>query len=130
PDYTPLETGLDRFVMYDKDADFIGKQAAIAEKQNNGQGNGEPRRLCTFIVDAADTDVWADEPIWAGDKVVGFVTSGGYAHHSKKSVAYGFLPMSMIKEGTVVEIEILGDRRSATLYTDPLFDPQATRMRG
>ncbi len=32
PDYTPLETGLDRFVRYNKPADFIGKQAAAADK--------------------------------------------------------------------------------------------------
>jgi len=28
-----------------------------------------------------------------------------------------------------VEIEILGERRAATLYQEPLFDPEAKRMR-
>lgn len=74
--------------------------------------------------------MWGDEPIWMDNEVVGFVTSGGYAHHCKKSVAYGFLPVSRITEGVTVEIEILGDRRTACLYSDPLFDPQAARMRG
>ncbi|MEZ5479364.1 MAG: FAD-dependent oxidoreductase [Thiolinea sp.] len=32
PDYGPLETGLDRFVAYDKPADFIGKAAVLAER--------------------------------------------------------------------------------------------------
>ena len=31
PDYTPGETGLDRFVDFDK-ADFIGRAAALAER--------------------------------------------------------------------------------------------------
>lgn len=125
PDYMPVETGLDRFVSYNKPADFIGKAPAMKEKSE-----GPARRLCTFIVDADDADVWADEPIWIGDKVVGFVTSGGYAHFSQKSVALGFLPTDMIAEGLEVEIEILGIRRAARLITDVLFDPKAERMRG
>src|SRR5690606_21019548 len=32
PDYTPMETGLDRFVAWNKAADWIGKAAAVAEK--------------------------------------------------------------------------------------------------
>lgn len=123
-DYTPLETGLDRFTAYNKKADFIGKQAALADK-----AHGATRKLCTFIVEADNTDVVADEPIWINDKVVGFVTSGGYAHFSEKSVAYGFLPVEEIAEGRQVQIEILGERRDAVLYTEPLFDPEMSRMR-
>ncbi len=128
PDYTPLETGLDRFVMYDKASDFVGKQAAIADRQNDG--DSKRRKLCTFAVDADDADVWADEPIWLDGRVAGFVTSGGYAHYSKQSVAFGFLPTAAIEEGLAVEIEILGQRRPAKLYSSPLFDPEARRMRG
>jgi dimethylglycine dehydrogenase len=36
----------------------------------------------------------------------------------------------MIAEGAAFEIEILGERRPATVITEPLFDPQAIRMRG
>jgi dimethylglycine dehydrogenase len=125
PDYTPMETGLDRFVHYGKPAEFIGKPAAIEEKES-----GVARRLCTFVVDAADADAWAWEPIWSGSEVVGFVTSGGYAHFTGKSVAYGFLPAALVEEGAQVEIEILGDRRRAVLFTRPLFDPEGERMRG
>ncbi|WP_423909809.1 GcvT family protein [Candidatus Spongiihabitans sp.] len=125
PDYTPLETGMDRFVAYNKQSDFIGKEAALAEKNR-----GASRKLCTFIVDADDADVVADEPIWHDGKVVGFVTSGGYAHYSQNSVAIGFLPVELIEQGRDVEIEILGDRRHATLFTGTLFDPDGKRMRG
>ena len=125
PDYTPAETGLDRFIAYQKSADFIGKAAALAE-----QAAGPKRRLCTFVVAAKDADVAADEPIWHNDKVVGFVTSGGYAHYVKKSVALGFLPVELIAEGLKVEIEILGERSKAQLISEPLFDPKAERMRG
>lgn len=125
PDYTPAETGMDRFVSYNKPADFIGKAAALAEK-----AEGPKRRLCSFIVEAEDADTWGDEPIWHDGKVVGFVTSGGYAHHAQKSVALGFLPVELITEGREVEIEILGHHCKAQMITETLFDPKAERMRG
>ena len=125
PDYMPAETGLDRFVSYNKPVDFIGKAAALEEK-----AVGPKRRICTFTVEATDADVWGDEPIWLDGAVVGFVTSGGYAHHSGVSVALGFLPVDMIEDGRQVEIEILGAMRKARLITEVLFDPKAERMRG
>ncbi|MCH8002011.1 MAG: GcvT family protein [Proteobacteria bacterium] len=124
PDYTPAETGLDRFVSFEKN-DFIGRDAALAEKEA-----GPKRRLSTFVVEAADADVWADEPIWRDGEVVGFVTSGGYAHYVGKSIALGFAPVEMIGDGAAFEIEILGEMRPARLVTEPLFDPRGERMRG
>jgi len=124
PDYTPAETGLDRFISFKKN-DFIGREAAVAARDNP-----PGRRLCTFVVDAADADVVADEPIWKDGEVVGFVTSGGYAHFVEKSVALGFVPVDMIAEGAEFEIEILGEMRPAALITQPLLDPEGARMRG
>jgi dimethylglycine dehydrogenase len=125
PDYTVGETGLDRFVAWSKKADFIGRAAAEAER-----AQGPARRLCNFIVEAGDADVVAYEPIWHGQEVVGFCTSGGYSHHAGLSVAIGFLPVDLIEEGLKVEIEILGEMRPARLVTEPLFDPDGARMRG
>ena len=82
------------------------------------------------MVDADDADVWADEPIWKDDTVVGFVTSGGYAHFVGESVALGFVPRELASEDTAFEIEILGDRRPARLTPKALLDPQSARMRG
>ncbi len=125
PDYTPCETGLDRFIAYDKPADFIGRAAALAEREQ-----GVERRLCTFVVDATDADAVAWEPIWHAGEVVGYVTSGGYSHYAQKSIAYGFLPVALIEEGREVEIEILGEMVSARLYSEPLFDPRNEYLRG
>ncbi len=124
PDYTAVETGLDRFVSFAKN-DFIGRDAALAERD-------EPpaRKLVAFTVEAADSDVWADEPIWKGDEVVGFVTSGGYAHHVRRSVALGLVPRELAAAGESFTIEILGERRPASILAEPLFDPTGVRMRG
>ena len=62
--------------------------------------------------------------------MIGFVTSGGYAHYSQQSVAMGFVPTDMATAGRTFAIEILGDRRPATIITTPLVDPDGARMRG
>jgi len=125
PDYMPVETGMDRFVSYNKPADFIGRAAAAKEK-----AEGTKRKICAFVVDAADADAVAYEPLWIDGSVQGFVTSGGYSHHAQKSVALAFVPTEKIKDGLEAEIEILGDMRRATLVTTPLFDADGARMRG
>jgi dimethylglycine dehydrogenase len=124
PEYTPAETGLDAFVALDK-GDFVGREAA-----REARDNPPARRLTTLVVDADDADVQGDEPIWRGDEIVGFVTSGGYAHYVDESVALGFVPRELNADGEAFEIEILGDKRPAHVVTRPLFDPDAERMRG
>ncbi len=124
PDYTAAETGLDRFISFKKNADFIGHAAAEAER-----AVPPARKLVAFEVDADDADVVAYEPIWLDGKVQGFCTSGGYSHWARKSVALGFLPHERAVEGTEAQIEILGDLRAARVITRPLFDPEFSRMR-
>ena len=123
PDYTPFETGMDRFIRWNKD--FIGKAAAQAEREK-----GAARKLCAFIVEAGDADVIAYEPIWLDGRVQGFCSSGGYSHHAGKSVALGFVPVAQAQDGLQVEIEILGEMRKARLVSAALFDADGTRMRG
>jgi len=125
PDYTPAETGLDRFISWKKNVAFIGRAAAEAER-----ASGPARKLVNFQVDALDADVQGYEPIWVNGDVVGFCTSGGYAHHSQASLAMGFLPSGILDSTDTVEIEILGEMRSAKVVGTPLFDPDGTRMRG
>jgi len=119
PLYGPREAGLDRFVDHARGG-FIGHAAALAE--------APARRLATFVVEAGDIDVMGDEPIWHDGRVAGWVTSGGYAHHSRASVALGYIPADL-DGGAGFEIEILGHRRPARALTAPLLDPAGRRMR-
>ena len=125
PIYGPLEAGLDRFVAYDKTAPFIGQQAARQE-----QVNGGTRRLRTFVVDTARTDVIGDEPIWFGEQVRGWVTSGGFAHGSGLSVALGYVDKDIAECDGPWSIEILGERFRARMQRVPLFDSAGHRQRG
>ncbi|MGH6881468.1 GcvT family protein [Hypericibacter sp.] len=126
PIYGPFEAGLDRFVDLTKN-DFIGREAAVKEKETGGK-----LRRVTMVVEASDADVLGDEPIWHKGQVIGWVTSGGYGHYVDKSLAQGYVPKELATDTarSAFEIEILGERRKATIITDPLFDPEAKRMRG
>jgi dimethylglycine dehydrogenase len=123
PEYTPAETGMERFVAFQKE-DFVGREAAVRARDNPPE-----RKLTTLVVEAEDADVWGDEPIWSNGSIVGYVTSGGYGHHVDRSIALGFVPSERVADGERFEIEILGERRPATVTTKPLFDPEGTRMR-
>ena len=120
PIYNPWEAGLGHFVKLDK-GDFIGREAALA-----AQEKGVERKLTAFIIDTEDADAVGDEPIWVNGEVVGWVTSGGYAHWSQASCALGYVPVDAA--GTF-EIEILGKKRLATPLDEPLFDPSGSKMR-
>ncbi len=125
PLYGPLEAGLDRFVAYDKQVDFIGKAAAWDERETGGA-----LRLRTFIVDARDADAIGDEPIYFDGAVRGWVTSGGYAHASEVSMAMGYVPKGIADASGPWEVEILGERLPARLQRARLVDPDGRRMRG
>ncbi|MBL8906635.1 MAG: GcvT family protein [Rhizobiales bacterium] len=124
PIYGPLEAGLERFVSFKKN-DFIGRDAAMKERESGGT-----LRLVAFTVDTRDVDVIGDEPIWHQGKVVGWVTSGGYAHYVQKSVALGYVPKDIAVSDEGFEIEIIGKRYAARPQREPLFDPSGSRMRG
>ncbi|PWJ77611.1 dimethylglycine dehydrogenase [Pseudaminobacter salicylatoxidans] len=82
---------------------------------------------------AADEGDSSIRGIVDGDwRVVGWVTSGGYAHHVEKSLAQGYVPAPLAEDESegVFEIEILGKRRPARINVLPLFDPAGEKMRG
>jgi dimethylglycine dehydrogenase len=123
PIYGPYEAGLGRFVDLKK-GDFIGRAAAVEEKEGGGA-----LRLAAFTVDAADADALGDEPIWHDGKVVGWVTSGAYGHSVQRSLALGYIPASLAGADSGFEIELIGERRKAERQAMPAFDPTGTRMR-
>jgi dimethylglycine dehydrogenase len=125
PLYGPLEAGLDRFIAYEKPADFIGKAAAVKERETGGK-----YRLRAFTVQAKDADVIGDEPIWLDGEVVGWVTSGGYAHNSSASMAMGYVYKQHANAEGPWSIELLGERLPARVQHAPIWDANAERMRG
>lgn len=77
----------------------------------------------------APADVLGDEPVWHDGTVVGWITSGGFAHYSGVSLALGYIPTELVQSNGAFEIEIIGRRRPAVIRHEPVLDPQGLRMR-
>ena len=94
-----------------------------------GHGVGAPRFNAAGDTVANVGDMGSVNGEW---RVVGWVTSGGYAHYVKKSMAQGYVPTALAEDESqgMFEVEILGVRRPARINLEPLFDPAGERMRG
>ncbi|MEM8749601.1 MAG: FAD-dependent oxidoreductase [Pseudomonadota bacterium] len=126
PIYTPFEAGLDRFVSKKKN-DFIGRDGVFAHRENPPL-----TRICMHVESAKDADCIGDEPIFLGNEVIGWVTSGGYGHFVEQSLATGYIPTDRLEEAKAqgLHVEIIGDMCSAVIQDKPPFDPEGKRMRG
>ena len=121
PDFNAIECGMDGFINWNKD--FTGKEATAKFK-----AEGVDRRLVTLTIDSP-IDVTLDEAIIKDGKAIGYISSGGYAHHVGKSMAMGYVETQHSKAGTQVEVEIIGDMYLAEIQGAPLYDPEGLRMR-
>jgi dimethylglycine dehydrogenase len=124
PDFTAAESGLDAYVAFDKPADFIGKGAALEER-----AVGPTRKRITLKVEAGDADASGDEPVLWDGACVGFVTSGGYGHYTRTSLAIGYVDIRRAPAKTELQVEILGEWRSASVLGEPTHDPSGDRLR-
>ena len=122
--YTPGQTGMDRWIDWDKD--FVGKDAAIAERD----GNGPAQKVVTLEIEDGDADASGYEPVWSGDTLSGFVTSGGYGHTVGKSLAMAMVNADQCAPGTALEVHVVGQKRSARVIEASPYDPAGKAMRG
>jgi dimethylglycine dehydrogenase len=130
------------FVVDALDADVMGDEPIWAKVSTDygtvekPHGYGAPRfdaKGKEVRISAADEGASSIRGIVDGDwRVVGWVTSGGYAHHVEKSMAQGYVPAALAdkEDAGLFEIEILGKRRAARINIEPLFDPSGEKMRG
>ena len=119
PDFTAKESGLDFFINWNKD--FIGKESAKKDKSK--------LKLTPLIIETDDIDVTNNEAIVKDGTSIGYITSGGFAHHVKKSVAYSYLDEEILKTNEKFQVEINGNFYNSTIIKEPLYDPRGTKMR-
>ncbi|MEO9574679.1 MAG: FAD-dependent oxidoreductase [Lentilitoribacter sp.] len=122
--YTPGMTGMDRWIDWDKE--FVGKAAAIAERD----GNGPAQRQVTLDIVADGADASGYEPIWKDGVRVGFVTSGGFGHTTGKSLAMALVDTEHSGEGSNLKVHIVGVERDAKIIAASPYDPAGKAMRG
>ena len=125
PDYTPFEASLDRFVRMKK-GPFIGREAL--ERQ---LAAGVPNRFVTLSVhDVTDDDPLGNEPLFdKAGRMIGRATSGYYGHTLQKSLAIGYARSEFATPGTELAIEILGERKRATVLPESPYDSENLQLR-
>ncbi|MYE57167.1 MAG: aminomethyltransferase, partial [Acidimicrobiaceae bacterium] len=116
---TPIEARLERFV--DLDRPFIGRDATVARR-----AQAEPLSMVLVYceVDATDNDVRGNEPAFDADgNVMGIATSGTWGHTVGRSLAFVYVAPEFEAPGSTFELDLLGERRVATVLAEPAYDP-------
>ena len=117
-----VEADLLRFAR--EEGGYIG--ADVVEQKRR---DGVAIRLVYCVVEAVDADVFGNEPVYDGDKVIGITTSGAYGHCVKQSLAFAYVDTGYDSPGTVFDIEILGKRCKASVLAEAAWDPQNERLK-
>jgi glycine cleavage system T protein len=123
-EHNPYEAGLGWLVRLNKDADFIGRQAAAAIKER-----GVERKLCCMVADDPARLLVGKEALLDGDRPLGYVTSAGYGATVGESILYGYLPVSHAEVGTTLSVWSEGAAHPVTVSAEPLFDPANERLK-
>ena len=119
-DYSLLESGLERFIKFDKKEIFPGKQSLLKEKQR-----GSVKKFVTMIIKENECDAPYMSTIWHEGKIIGEVTSGAYGHRVNASIALGMVNTDLAISGKNVTVDIFGNEYPATIQNPgPLWDPQ------
>ena len=125
-DYTMLEAGLDRFIHWDKAAEFPGKLALAHER-----AAGPRRRFVSLIVESPEYDAPYMSSIWSGDEIVGETTSGAWGFRVNASIALAVVRSDLATPDTALEVEIFGERHKAIVQSSAsTWDPTNARLRG
>ncbi len=128
-DDTPMEAGLGFAVSFKKEGGFIGKKALLKQKEE-----GVKKRMVQFILEDPEPLMYHNEPIWRDSVIVGYITSGMFAHTIGRSVGMGYVnhekgaTPDFVKSGNY-EIEIACKRYTAQASLQPSYDPRNERIR-
>ena len=123
PEYTPYESGQGFCVKLDK-GDFQGRDALLRQR-----ADGIKQKLsCLVLADPRKVAI-GNEPVMADKHAVSRVTSGGCGYTVGESIAYAYLPISVATEGTLLAVEVDGERINATVTREPRFDPGNNRIK-
>ena len=125
PETTPFEAGLAFAVDLNK-GDFIGRDALLAQKES-----GIKRKLCCLALGDPCVEVMGNEPLRlpGEERVVGWITSGGYGYSVKKALAYAYLPLEYSEQDMILKLEFFGDLYDAIVVRDPQVDPKNKRIK-
>ncbi|MBW8802023.1 MAG: aminomethyltransferase family protein, partial [Streptomyces sp.] len=122
-EHDPYEAGVGFAVKADKE-DFVGK-AALERRRADVR-----RKLTCLMIEDPRAVVMGKEPVYDGQRAVGYVTSAAFGHTIGKGIAYAWLPAELAVAGRALHIGYFDQRVEAVVAEEPLFDPAMSRLRG
>ncbi|RMH39925.1 MAG: FAD-dependent oxidoreductase [Alphaproteobacteria bacterium] len=122
-EFTPYETGLDRFVKLEK-GDFVGKSALLARREG-----GLRKKFVTLRVDATRAPACRGASLMRGDRVVGTITSGDWGHRVGMNLAHAFVDPDLATPGSRLKLDFFGDLVDTEVIAPAPYDPDFRRMR-
>ena len=123
-DYSLIEGGLERFIDFEKNVDFPGRDAILAEREA-----GPAKSAVGLVVQANGADAPYMSNLWKDGEQVGETTSGAWGYRVGASLAIGMLRADLTEPGTEVEVEIFGELHKARVEPMPFWDPKNERLR-
>ena len=125
-DTNPLEVGYDYKWMVDleQEADFIGKDALIAEKER-----GVRRLIAGLEIGGEPMGAYNDGfmiepyPVHHRGRLVGKVTSACRSPELNRNIGLALLEVELTEIGTELEVETPEGLRAATVVPKPFVDP-------
>ncbi len=127
PDHSLLEAGLG-FAVDQNKADFVGRDAVYAQRSAPLK-----KKLATFTI-TGDQPLLGGETIYRDGEVVGWITSGGFAHSFVCPVGLGYVRREQGVDTDYLasgcyELDVAGTRFPAEISLRALYDPTGARMR-
>lgn len=114
-DISPLEAGVGFAVKLQKEPDFIGKQALIAQKEA-----GLSRK--SVGIELIDRGIPRhDYKVFAGDKEIGIVTSGTQSPTLGKNLGLALIDIDYTALDTEVEVEVRNKKLKAKVVPIPFY---------
>lgn len=112
---SPLEAGIGFAVKLNKEADFIGKEALVQQKEN-----GLPRKLVG--IEMIDRGIPRHGyPVYKGEELIGEVTTGTQSPTLKKNIGLALVKTEFAGLESVLEVEIRGKRLRAAIVPTPFY---------
>ncbi len=119
-EHLPVAAGVEFAVRMNKD-DFIGKGAL-------DRADAPQKLLRSIVFDEPTAVALGKEPVYDGDRCVGYVTSAGYSATIGRTIAYAWLPAG-IDVGGAVTVDYRGTRYAASVHSEPVVDPEMARIK-
>ena len=129
PDHTPLEAGLGWAVKLNRNTDYNGREALLAQQKNVLK-----KQLVCFTVVDPDVILLGRETIFRNGEPVGWLTSGGYGYTVGKSIGFGYVRNAAGVDNEFIasgeyELEVATVRVACQVHLGPLYDPKSSRIK-